>query len=75
VLRVSDLPHGGKFKFLDDENATIAHVVSIKEEVAPAVDAVAAAGPAEPEVVKKGKQDADAAASAAPAGDKKAAKK
>jgi len=74
VLRVSDLPHGGKFKFLDDEEATIAHVVSIKEEVAPAADAVAAAGPAEPEVVKKGKQDADAAA-AAPAADKKAAKK
>jgi large subunit ribosomal protein L25 len=73
VLRVSDLPHAGKLKFLEDENATIAHVVSIKAEVAPAADAVAAAGPAEPEVVKKGKQDADAAA--APAGDKKAAKK
>jgi large subunit ribosomal protein L25 len=75
VLRVSDLPHGGKFKFLDDENATIAHVVSIKAEVEPTVDAVAAAVPAEPEVAKKGKQDADAAAAAAPAGDKKAAKK
>jgi large subunit ribosomal protein L25 len=74
VLRISDLPHGGKFKFLGDETATVAHVVAIKEEVAPTVDAVAAAGPAEPEVVKKGKQDADAAA-AAPAGDKKAAKK
>jgi large subunit ribosomal protein L25 len=74
VLRVSDLPHGGKFKFLDDENATIAHVVSIKAEAEPTPDAVAAAGPAEPEVAKKGKQDADAAA-AAPAGDKKAAKK
>ena len=74
VLRVSDLPHGGKFKFLDDENATIAHVVSIKEEVVPAADAVAAAGPAEPEVAKKGKTDA-ADAAAAPAGDKKAAKK
>ena len=74
VLRVSDLPHGGKLKFLDDENATIAHVVSIKAEVEPTADAVAAATPAEPEVAKKGKQDADAAA-AAPAGDKKAAKK
>jgi large subunit ribosomal protein L25 len=73
VLRVADLPHGGKFKFLDDENATVAHVVSIKVEAEPTPDAVAAAGPAEPEVVKKGKQDADAAA--APAGDKKAAKK
>jgi large subunit ribosomal protein L25 len=72
VLRVSDLPHGGKFKFLDDETATVAHVVSIKEEAAPTADAVAAGGPAEPEVAKKGKQDADAAA---PAGDKKAAKK
>ncbi len=75
VLRISDLPHGGKFKFLGDETATVAHVVAIKEEVAPAADAVAAAGPAEPEVAKKGKQDADAAAAAAPAGDKKAAKK
>ena len=74
VLRVSDLPHGGKFKFLDDENATIAHVVSIKAEAEPTPDAVAAAAPAEPEVVKKGKQDADDAA-ASPAGDKKAAKK
>jgi large subunit ribosomal protein L25 len=74
VLRVSDLPHAGKLKFLDDENATIAHVVSIKAEVEPTADAVAVAAPAEPEVVKKGKQDADAAA-AAPAGEKKAAKK
>ncbi len=72
VLRVSDLPHGGKFKFLSDETATVAHVVAIKEEVAPAADAVAAGGPAEPEVAKKGKQDADAAAAA---GDKKDAKK
>jgi len=68
VLRVSDLPHAGKLKFLTDENSTVAHVVSIKEEAAPAVDATAAAataGPAEPEVVKKGKQEtAEAAAPA-----------
>jgi large subunit ribosomal protein L25 len=75
VLRISDLPHGGKFKFLGDETSTVAHVVSIKAEVEPAVDAVAAAGPAEPEVVKKGKPDAEAAAAAPAAGDKKAAKK
>jgi large subunit ribosomal protein L25 len=74
VLRVSDLPHGGKFKFLDDESSTIAHVVSIKVEAEPTPDAVAAAGPAEPEVAKKGKTDA-ADAAAAPAADKKAAKK
>jgi large subunit ribosomal protein L25 len=68
VLRVSDLPHGGKLKFLTDENTTVAHVVSIKEEVVATPDAaaVAAATPAEPEVVKKGKQEtADAAAAPA----------
>jgi large subunit ribosomal protein L25 len=60
VLRVSDLPHGGKLKFLTDENSTVAHVVSIKEEVAAAPEAEAAAvatGPVEPEVAKRGKQD------------------
>ena len=45
---MADLPHDGKLKFITDENATVAHVVAIKEEVAPAVDAVAAAAPAEP---------------------------
>jgi large subunit ribosomal protein L25 len=54
-IRVADLPHGGSLKFITDENATVAHVVAIKEEVAPAVDAVVAAAPAEPEVAKKGK--------------------
>lgn len=59
VLRVKDLPHSGKYKFLVDEDTTVAHVISIKEEVAPAADAVvAAAAPAEPEVAKKGKTDA-----------------
>jgi large subunit ribosomal protein L25 len=61
-VRVADLPHGGKVKFITDESATIAHVIAIKEEVAPAVDAVAAGGPAEPEVAKKGKTDAPEAA-------------
>src|SRR5271163_1509855 len=74
VLRVSDLPHGGKFKFLTDEGATVAHIVAIKEEVVETPDAVAAATPAEPEVAKKGKQDADLAA-AGDKGDKKDAKK
>ena len=32
VLRVSDLPHSDKLKFLTDEDATVAHVVAIKEE-------------------------------------------
>jgi large subunit ribosomal protein L25 len=68
VLRVSDLPHGGKLKFLTDENNTVAHIVAIKEETTATPEAeaaAAAAGPAEPEVVKKGKQET--AETAAPA--------
>ena len=60
VIHVSDLPHSGSIKFLGEEDATVAHVTIIKEE-APAVEAVVAA-PVEPEVAKKGKTDADAAA-------------
>src|ERR1017187_7792492 len=57
ALRVSDLPHSDKIKYLNSEDATVAHVVSIREEVAPAAEveaaaAAAAAAPttAEPEV-------------------------
>lgn len=60
VIRVSDLPHGGKLKFLTSEDQTVAHVTAVKEEVV-AVVADVAAVPAEPEVVKKGKQDAEVA--------------
>ena len=77
VVRVKDLPHSDKIEYLDDEEATVAHVVAIREEAAPAVEAevVAAAGtPAEPEVAKKGKTDAapaDAAAKKPEGGAKK----
>ncbi len=60
VLRVSDLPHGEKLRFLTDQNQTVAHITTVKEEVAPAPEvaaAEAAAAPAEPEVIKKGKQE------------------
>uniref|UniRef100_A0A7V4XRG3 Large ribosomal subunit protein bL25 n=1 Tax=Acidobacterium capsulatum TaxID=33075 RepID=A0A7V4XRG3_9BACT len=57
ILRVADLPHGDKLKYISDESNTVAHIVSVKEEAAPSADAVAAAGPAEPEVAKKGKTD------------------
>jgi large subunit ribosomal protein L25 len=63
AVHISDLPHSGKIKFLGEEDALVAHVTLVKEEAEEV-----AAGPAEPEVVKKGKQDAEAAA---PAGDKK----
>jgi large subunit ribosomal protein L25 len=71
VVRVSDLPHGGKFKFITDEDATVAHVTVIKEEAAAEPEAVAAAAPAEPEVVKKGKQEEEAGGEAPKAGGKK----
>jgi large subunit ribosomal protein L25 len=59
AVRVSDLPHSGSIKFLDAEDATVAHVVSIRAEAEPvaAVPAVV-----EPEVAKKGKTDAAPAA-------------
>jgi len=74
VLRVSDLPHSDKLKFLTDEDTTVAHVVAIREEAAPAAEevaAAAAAAPAEPEVVKKGKTETAEAPAAAEKGAKK----
>jgi large subunit ribosomal protein L25 len=58
VLRVEDLPHGGKLKFITDASSTVAHVVAVKEETAvTAEDALATAGVTEPEVAKKGKAE------------------
>jgi large subunit ribosomal protein L25 len=62
VLRVSDLPRSDKIKFLTDENQPVAHVTSVKEEVVATPEVVAAeaaAAPAEPEVIKKGKQETE----------------
>jgi large subunit ribosomal protein L25 len=61
VLRVSELPHNPKLKFLTDENQPVAHITAVKEEVAVTPEAAAAEGaaPAEPEVIKKGKQEAE----------------
>lgn len=73
--RVSDLPHSDKIKFLSAEDATVAHVVSIREEAPTAAEAEAAAAGAaagaEPEVAKKGKTEAEAGAKKADAGAKK----
>ncbi len=73
VVRVSDLPHSEKHKFLSDANYPVAHIVAVKEEVVATPEAAldtAAAVPAEPEVIKKGKQETEeeAAAAAAEAG-------
>jgi len=61
-VRVKDIAHSDKLKFLTDSNQMIAHVTSVKEEVVATPEAVAAdatAAPAEPEVIKKGKQEAE----------------
>jgi large subunit ribosomal protein L25 len=75
VLRVEDLPKSDRITFVSDENQPVAHVISIKEEVAATPEAAAAeAGtPTEPEVIKKGKQDEEGAEEAG--GDAKAEKK
>jgi large subunit ribosomal protein L25 len=77
VLRVSDLPHSDKLKFLTDENQPVAHVTSVKEEVAATPEAVAAeaAAPAEPEVIKKGKQETEEEGAEAPEKAEKAEKR
>ena len=65
VLRVSDLPHGGKIKFVTDETQPVAHITAVKEVVEPTpaeAGAEVAAAPAEPEVIKKGKQETEEAA-------------
>ncbi|MGD0347778.1 MAG: 50S ribosomal protein L25 [Terracidiphilus sp.] len=79
VVRVSGLPHFDKIKYLTPEDATVAHVVHIREEVvatpevvegAEAATAAAVPGapgaPAEPEVAKKGKGEAEPAAAKKP---------
>jgi large subunit ribosomal protein L25 len=61
-IHVSDLPRSSDsktFKFLSSEDATVAHVVSIRAEAEPVAAVTPAAG--EPEVAKKGKTDAPAA--------------
>src|SRR2546428_2505053 len=62
VLRVSDLPQNPKVTFLTDPDQPVAHIISIKEEEVPTPEAIAgeaAAASAEPEVIKKGKQETE----------------
>jgi large subunit ribosomal protein L25 len=80
ALRVADLPHIDKVKYLTDTNKLVAHVVAVKEEVVATPEAAAAeagAAPAEPEVIKKGKQETEeeGAEAAAPEKPEKAEKK
>jgi len=67
ALRVSDLPVTAKVKVLQNPDQVVVHVISVKEEVvaataaAPAEGEAAAGTPSEPEVVKKGKKEDEAA--------------
>ena len=68
AIRVSELKVSDKVKVLDDADQIVVHVVSVKEEAAPAAaaaptegEAAATATPAEPEVLKKGKKEEEPA--------------
>jgi large subunit ribosomal protein L25 len=78
VLRISDLPKNDKIKYLSDPEQPVAHIITIKEEEVPAAEAIAgeaAAAPAEPEVIKKGKQETTEEGAAEGAKPEKAEKK
>jgi large subunit ribosomal protein L25 len=67
AIRVADLQKlvGDKVKILNDANAVIFHIVAPRaEEVAPVAAAAPAEAGAEPEVIKKGKTDAEGEAEA-----------
>ena len=68
AVRVSDLKISDKVKILDEADQIVVHVVSVKEEAAPAAaatpaegEAAAPAATAEPEVMKKGKKEEEPA--------------
>jgi large subunit ribosomal protein L25 len=75
-IRVSEIPLTGSMKLLSPPEAVVSHVVAVKEEVVATPEAAEVVTPGtEPEVIKKGKKDEDAAAGeAAPAGKTPAAK-
>jgi large subunit ribosomal protein L25 len=79
-LRAADLPFDpAKIKLVTDPVRVIAHVVVLKKEEEPVVDAAvtADAAPAEPEVMKKGKkeEEGEGEAAEAPAKAEKSEKK
>src|SRR5687767_10985521 len=60
AVRVRDLPQNDKWKAVSDGETMLVHIVMPKaEESAAATEAAAAPGAAEPEVVKKGKEEKD----------------
>jgi large subunit ribosomal protein L25 len=75
-IRVSEIPLTGSMKLLSSPDAVVSHVIAVKEEVAATPEvAEVVATTAEPEVLKKGKKEEEAAGEAAPAAKAPAAKK
>jgi large subunit ribosomal protein L25 len=70
-IRASDLPMTGSMKLMAPPDTVISHVTSLRAEEAAAPAEEGAAAAAEPEVIKKGKKEAEGEA---PAADKKAKK-
>jgi large subunit ribosomal protein L25 len=60
-IRTSDVPLSGSIKLLSASDSVIAHVVSLRAETAETATTEAVPGQAEPEVIKKGKKEAEAA--------------
>ncbi len=54
AIHIKDLPHAGNLKFLSEEDELVAHVTTVREDVA---ETAAAPTPTEPEVAKKGKPE------------------
>jgi len=68
-VRASEIPLAGSMKLLSPADAVISHVVSLRAEETPtaATGGEAATGAAgEPEVIKKGKKEAEGGETAAP---------
>jgi large subunit ribosomal protein L25 len=65
-IRAGEVPMSGSMKLVGSPENVIAHIVAMKAEAAPAeaeaVEGAAPAGTAEPEVIKKGKKEEEAAA-------------
>jgi large subunit ribosomal protein L25 len=66
-IRIADVPLTGSMKLLSLGETLVSHVVSPRAEETPAADATAAVpGAPEPEVIKKGKKEAEGGEAAAP---------
>src|SRR5271157_1066004 len=66
-IRAGEIPLSGSMKLLSPADAVISHVVALRAEVVEEAAVVAEVTAAEPEVIKKGKKEAEGGEAAAPA--------